>query len=195
MKNFSEDAAVARLAEIVALECGVHPATARQIRTAAALHDIGKQKIPGNLLNKSGKLTGREFEIVKSHTRLGAGMLASIQGNLGEMARTIALYHHERYDGKGYWGIRTCELPCYVPVVAISVVFVALISKRPYKSAWPPEEALDYIQNQAGLQFNPVLVGTFISLVRSDNSISARFGKECDVIAGRDSAKNRGSIY
>lgn len=175
MNHFNEAAAVARLSEIVALECGVHPAVVRQIRVAAALHDIGKQKIPGSILNKPGKLTGREFEIVKTHTILGAEMLAGIQGGLGEMARTIALYHHEWYDGGGYWGKHTCELPCYVSFAAISDVYVALISNRTYKTAWPEEEACDYIQNQAGTQFSPALVKTFLALVRNDSRVPEIF--------------------
>lgn len=175
MCSFVEDEAAARLAEIVALECGVHPAVAKQIRVAAALHDIGKQKIPDSILNKPGKLTEQEFELMKTHTRLGAKMLRSIQNGLGKMVRTTALYHHEWYDGGGYWGKHTCELPTYVPIVSISDVFTALVCERSYKFAWPPEEALDYIQNQAGTQFSPALVGVFIPLVRNDSRVSAIF--------------------
>lgn len=191
MNWFHEDKAVGRLAEAVALACGFHPAEARQIRIAAALHDIGKLKIPADILNKPGKLTALEFEIVKTHTIFGAEMLASVQGVLGEMARATALYHHEWYDGGGYWGRRANEVPRYVPVVSISDVFVALISERPYKAAWPVERALAYIQNQAGTQFDPALVEAFIPLVRKGGIIPAIFGRECDGIAGRIGTKDR----
>jgi putative two-component system response regulator len=168
-----EDKAVARLAEIVALECGVHPAITRRIRTAAALHDIGKQKIPGDILSKPGKLSESEMAIMKTHTTLGAEMLSSIQGDIGTMVRTICLYHHEWYNGKGYWGIYADELPVYVSIVGISDVFFALISERPYKDAWPPKEACDCIQSQAGTQFSPELVRVFLSLIYTDSRIPA----------------------
>jgi putative nucleotidyltransferase with HDIG domain len=170
---FNEEKAAAKLAEIIALKYGEHPAVARQIRAAAALHDIGKQKIPDAILNKSGKLTNREFEIMKTHTTLGAEMLVSFQGKLGAMARVTALYHHERYDGGGYWGKRTDGLPLYVAITAISDVFTALVCERPYKSPWPPDDTIDYINYQAGTQFDPVLVGVFIPLVQSDSSVRA----------------------
>lgn len=175
MNYFNEDKAAAQLAEIVALECGIYPAVAKQIRAAAALHDIGKQKIPERILNKTCKLTAWEFDIVKTHTRKGADMLTSIQGSLGEMARLTALYHHEFWDGNGYWNKRTDELPAFVSIIAIADVFTALVCERPYKHAWPPKEALDYIQNQAGTQFSPMLVSVFIPLARNDSRVAAIF--------------------
>ena len=175
MNNFSEEKAVARLAEIIALEYGASAAEARQIRTAAALHDIGKQKIPSAILDKPGKLTAEEFEIIKTHTVLGAEMLEHFQGELGDMARTVALYHHERYDGEGYWGKRTEELPLFVSATAISDVFTALLCERPYKQAWPPRDVIDYIEEQAGSQFDPALAALFLSLVQNDSRIRAVF--------------------
>jgi putative nucleotidyltransferase with HDIG domain len=175
MDSFNEEKAVSKLVEIIALEYGASPDEARMIRTAAALHDIGKHKIPKTILNKPGKLTEAEFEIIKTHTGLGAEILENFQGELGEMARVIALYHHERYDGGGYWGKPTEELPFYVSITAISDVFTALVCSRPYKKPWPPGDALDYINKQAGTQFDPVLVGVFIPLARNDGSIRAVF--------------------
>jgi len=172
---FNEDKAMAQLAEILALKCGVSPEKARQIRVAAVLHDIGKRKIPADILNKSCKLTAEEFDVVKTHTTLGAAMLESIQGELGIMARTIARYHHERYDGSGYWGKHLGELPYYVEFVAIADVFTALVCGRPYKQPWPPEDALAYIENQADIQFSAVLVGIFLPLVCNDSRVSAIF--------------------
>ena len=168
---------MARLAEIVALECGVPSVEARKIRIAASLHDIGKLKISAEILLKPGKLTAEEFEVVKTHTTLGAAMMGSIQGNLGEIIRAVALYHHEWYSGGGYWGKYTDELPIAVSITAISDVFTALCFKRPYKKAWPPEDALDYIRKQSGTQFNPELVGIFLSLVKNNSRIPAIFGR------------------
>lgn len=177
MDSFNEDKAVARLAELLALETGIRSETARQIRTAAILHDIGKVKIPGDILDKPGKLTAEEFEIVKTHTKLGAELLISIQGELGNMARVIARYHHEWVSGAGYWGVPADTLPPYVPMVSISDVLVALLSERPYKHRWPPNEAINYILGQAGTQFNPVLVKRFISLIRNDSRVPAIFSE------------------
>jgi putative nucleotidyltransferase with HDIG domain len=112
--SFSEEKAVARLSELIALACGAPPAEAKQIGVASALHDIGKQKIDPAILNKPGKFTAREFEIMKTHTVLGAEMLRSFQGALGEKARLIAQYHHERWDGRGYWGKQAGELPFFL---------------------------------------------------------------------------------
>jgi putative nucleotidyltransferase with HDIG domain len=172
---FNEEKAVSKLVEVIALEYGASSAEAGAIRTAAALHDIGKHKIPKAILNKPGKLTEAEFEIIKTHTSLGVEILENFQGELGEMARVIALYHHERYDGCGYWRKPTEELPFYVSITAIADVFAALVCTRPYKKPWPPDDALDYIGRQAGAQFDPVLAGVFIALVRNDGCVRAIF--------------------
>jgi putative two-component system response regulator len=104
-------------------------------------------------------------------------MLSSMQGELGVMARNICMFHHERYDGKGYWHKYSGELPLYVPIVTLTDVFVALINERSYKQAWPPHEAIDYIQKNAGAQFCPELAKVFISLIGSDSRIPAIFNE------------------
>ena len=173
----NENKAVAALSELMALEMGICPATARQIRTAAALHDVGKQKIPESILNKPGKLNAHEFEIMKTHTKLGAETLISIQGTLGEMVRAAAYLHHEWHDPSfgGYWGISTSYLPGYISIISICDVFTALMAKRCYKEPWPPEKAIAYIQQKAGTQFSNELVGVFIPLIRNDNRVPAIF--------------------
>ena len=170
--NADEEKVVGRLAEIIALEYGCCPTTATQICNAAALHDVGKQKIPDSILNKPGKLTTREFKIMKTHTYLGAEMLKGIQGELGIMARACSMYHHEWFNGGGYWGRRTNDLPFYVSFVAISDVFIALISERAYKPGWPLKNAVAHIKKLAGTQFNPELVKVFLSLVQNDSRVS-----------------------
>ena len=161
------------LSEIIALENGFIPTKATQIRIAATLHDVGKQQIPETILSKPSKLTKEEFEIIKAHTILGANMLKTIKGDIGIITRACCMYHHEWFDGKGYWGKRLNELPLYISFVAISDVFSALISKRPYKNAWPLHEAMQYIQNKAGTQFSPELVNMFQKLILNDNNIPA----------------------
>jgi putative two-component system response regulator len=175
MMALSENKAVARLSEIIALEHGYPSAMARRIGIAAALHDSGKIKIAPEILCKPGKLTVQEFEVVKAHTVLGAEMLTSLQCDLGKMARDCCRYHHEKWDSSGYWGVSAAELPEYVAITSISDVFVSLISERVYKHAWPPKEAMDYIEQQAGAQFSPELVGVFLPLVRNDSRVPAIF--------------------
>jgi len=161
-----EDILVSELAGALALACGAEPTTAKRISEAAALHDVGKFAIPACIVNKSASLTPYEFGIMKRHTLLGAVMLSGLRGAFGIVAQNIALFHHERYDGTGYWGKRAEEIPCYCHIVAICDVYVALISRRPYKRVWARDEALNYISTQAGKQFNPVLVHIFLGLMR-----------------------------
>lgn len=148
------------------------------MRTAASLHDIGKFKIPKIILNKPGSLTNDEFEIVKTHTVLGAEMLKSIQGKIGDMARAVCLYHHEWFDGsKSYWGIRASDLPIYIPIISMCDVFTALIAKRSYKKPWSLHEALAYIRSHSGTQFSPELVNKFILLIQRNDHISVNSDK------------------
>ena len=94
MTFFNEDKLVALLSEAIALECGMHPNVARRLRSAAALHDIGKSRVPAEILNKPGKLDKDEFEIIKTHTLEGAKIMSGIKGDFGLMVRNICLYHH-----------------------------------------------------------------------------------------------------
>lgn len=173
----TESKTVGRLTEIIALAYGISPSTARQIRTAAALRDIGKQKMDTAILGKPGKLTPAEFALIKTHTVLGAEMLSGVEGALGNMAQEVCLHHHEWYNGNGYWGKRTDDLPYFVPFVAIADVFTALVSASCYKAAWPPHEATDYIKKQAGTQFSPELTEVFLWLVEHDKRVSALFNR------------------
>ena len=170
-----ENAVVGQLSEMLALKCGYTPAEAIQIRIAAVLHDCGKSGIPKNILHKPGKLTAQEYEIMKKHTKIGFEMLSGLHGAFGEMAKNIALNHHEFWNGKGYWGVPSYTLPLYVSIVGICDVLTALLYNRVYKPSWPPNEALAYIKSQAGTQFCPELADTFISLVQNDKRVPAIF--------------------
>ncbi len=173
MNNLNEDRLGALLAEAMAVKRGFSIADARRIRTAAMLHDIGKMKLPKAIIDKPGKLTESEFEIVKTHTTLGAAMLSGIQGDVGELIRGVCRYHHERWDGAGYWGKPASELPPYIQIISLSDVYMALISARVYKAPWPKASALEYIQNQAGTQFCPELVRDFLSLITDKSRLPA----------------------
>ena len=148
----------------------------KQIRIAAIMHDCGKRYIPKGIKDKPNELTIEEMEVMKTHTKLGHEMLKNVQGDLGVVARNIALHHHEHWRGDGgYWGVPAHTLPLYVNIVSICDVFCGLIYERPYKPAWPLGEALKYIKSKAGTQFCPELTRTFISIVRSNKSVAALF--------------------
>lgn len=173
-----ENELVSKLSVIVARECGIPPAIVKQLRIAAALHDVGKKKVPASIVGKPGKLDPAEFEVMKTHTTHGVEMLSSLQGDLGTLVRNVCLYHHEWHDGSGsYWGKRSDELPFYVSIVSICDVFCALTSERCYKHAWPPEDALAYVQGKSGTQFSPMLVDAFIWLMRHDPKVKSLFTK------------------
>lgn len=143
---------------------GYSTGTSSIIKWAAFHHDVGKALIPQAILNKNGELTSIEFEIMKLHTIYGYKLLKVIPGERGKIARQIALLHHERYDSKGYFGYNTKELPTYVGIVSICDVYVALRSKRAYKSAWSKEDTINFIISNAGTKFCPKLVRKFILL-------------------------------
>jgi putative two-component system response regulator len=136
-----------------------------RIGIAAPLHDIGKIAIPDSLLLKPGRFTRDEHEKMQRHTSIGADMLAGTSSGLLALARDIALTHHERWDGSGYpAGLRGDEIPLAGRIVALADVFDALTHARPYKQAWPVEEAVEEIRRQAGDQFDPELVEAFSAL-------------------------------
>ena len=133
------------------------------ITTASALHDIGKIGIDEKILNKPGKLTKEEFEIMKTHTLICASMLKSIEmyqnEKLLQVAYQICRWHHERYDGKGYPdGLKGEEIPISAQVVAIADVYDALVGKRVYKKAFSHETAIHMILNGECGAFNPLLL-------------------------------------
>ena len=133
------------------------------ITTASALHDIGKIGIDEKILNKPGKLAKEEFEIMKTHTLIGASMLKSIEmyqnEKLLQVAYQICRWHHERYDGKGYPdGLKGEEIPISAQVVAIADVYDALVGKRVYKKAFSHETAIHMILNGECGAFNPLLL-------------------------------------
>lgn len=136
------------------------------ISTAAALHDIGKVRIDRKIVDKKGKLTPEEFEIMKTHTLLGEKMLLNIKvfekEPLIKYAREICRYHHERFDGKGYPdGLKGNEIPVSAQVVSVCDVYDALISKRSYKPAYSHEKAKEMIKNGECGAFNPLILECF----------------------------------
>ena len=131
------------LSELLAKAAGWSSAEAEQIRLAAPMHDVGKIGIPDAILCRAGKLSADEFEIIKRHTLIGAEMLAGSGAPMLQMAETIALNHHERWDGEGYpSGLVRHAIPESARIVSIVDVYDALTHNRVYRSALPQEEAL-----------------------------------------------------
>ena len=156
------------------------------IAMASALHDIGKMSIDDAILNKPGRLTTEEFEIMKTHTTLGADMLLELgrqhAGNpLLEYAYQIARWHHERWDGKGYPdGLKGDAIPIAAQVVSVADVYDALTSVRVYKDAIPHQEAIQMILDGKCGQFNPLLLDCLLEV---QDRIAETLARPADVVA------------
>lgn len=134
------------------------------IELAATMHDIGKIGIPDAILHKPGKLTDAEFEIMKTHTTIGANLLMGSEDPMLDLAREIALGHHEKWDGSGYPnGLAGDHIPLCARIASVCDVFDALTSERPYKAAWPTEAALFELQRGVGTAFDPMVVDAFLA--------------------------------
>jgi two-component system response regulator RpfG len=146
---------------------------------AAPMHDIGKIGIPDGILLKPGKLNGQEWDIMQSHTTIGHAILSDSQSRYMKIGAIIALNHHERFDGKGYpKGLKGEEIPLIARVVAVADVFDALVTARPYKHAWPTDEAVAYIQQQSGSHFDPKCVDAFCSRLDEIRQIQVEYSDE-----------------
>lgn len=155
---------IKRVSEYTRILCsalGMDDDEAAKVSMASMMHDIGKLDVPLSILEKPGKLTPDEFEIIKTHVTAGHKLLADSPGELMQISAEVALEHHERWDGTGYLHKKGDEISLYASCVAIADVFDALVSARPYKMPWTPEEAKAEILSQRGKQFNPRLVDLF----------------------------------
>ena len=139
-----------------------------KIINAASLHDVGKIKISDLILNKPARLNKDEYEIMKTHSSEGGAIVQTILGEhadeeLVKIARDVAKYHHERWDGKGYpEGLKENNIPLAARIMAVADVFDALISKRVYKERIPITKAFDMIEEESGKQFDPEIVAVFL---------------------------------
>lgn len=175
----------------------------RRIVEAAPMHDLGKIGIPDHILLKKGRLTPDEFDVMKTHARIGADTIAKAIATVRalhaadapppagddsgspddsaeplralEVARTMAMSHHEHWNGAGYpEGLAGTAIPLAARLMAVADVFDALTTNRPYKKAWPTTEALDYITSRAGQQFDPVVVAALQDLRAEFTAVAAR---------------------
>jgi len=154
---------ISHFARTIAKAIGFSDERADELLHAAPMHDVGKIGIPDAILLKPGKLTAEEWEIMRQHPAIGARIIGEHKSSLLQLAATIALCHHEKWDGSGYPnGLAGEEILLEARIVALVDVFDALTSERPYKKAWPIEEALEFIRQQSGSHFDPMLVDVFM---------------------------------
>jgi len=150
----------------LAEEIGLSPDQVSRVSTAALLHDIGKIGVPDRVLNKKGKLTDEEWELIKSHPRLGA----TIVGNVPNLIPCVSsiLHHHERWDGGGYpEGLKGEEISIEARILAVADAYEAMSSERPYRPALYAEKVLNEMRRCSGSQFDPGLVDVFIGIIEA----------------------------
>lgn len=163
---------------VLALAAGLGEALADELLHAAPMHDIGKIGVPDAILQKKGKLDAEEWAVMREHATIGARIIGDDSSSLLQMARTVAECHHEKWDGSGYpHGLAGEAIPLVARIVAIADVFDALTSVRPYKAAWPVDEAIAYLREQAGKHFDPALVTLFCAQLPAVLEIKERWGE------------------
>jgi putative two-component system response regulator len=150
------------LARVVAQAAGLGPESVQLLFQTAAMHDVGKIGIPDHILLKPGPLSDEERMVVRQHPQMGADIIGRHDNELLATARTIALTHHERWDGKGYpQGLKGEQIPLFGRIVAIADVFDALMTRRPYKDAMSAPQALAVMAEERGGAFDPTLLDAF----------------------------------
>lgn len=159
---------------LLARALGMGTKDSELIKNASPLHDIGKVALADNILLKPGKLTPEEFEIMKSHTVYGGRILEGAHSKVLKIAHKMSLYHHEKWNGKGYPnGLKGEEIPLEARIVTVADVFDALCQFRVYKQAWKTEEAYEYILSQSGQSFDPRIVAAFKKIYPSVRKLYA----------------------
>ncbi|MBN2897582.1 MAG: DUF3369 domain-containing protein [Clostridia bacterium] len=154
---------VAEMAVVIGEEIGLSKEACDLLRFSAPMHDVGKLGIEDQLLNKPGKLTESEYEVVKRHSKIGYDLFKNSKRELLQVCAVVALQHHERWDGNGYPnGLKGDHIHLFGRIVALVDVFDALTHDRVYKAAWSVDEATDYIISEKGTYFDPELVEAFI---------------------------------
>jgi putative two-component system response regulator len=157
-------ARVAAYVTLIARQLGLPESEIRQLSLASTMHDVGKISVPDAILLKAGPLTPVERSEMELHAERGRRILEGSSSRMVQLAAEIAATHHERWDGFGYpWGLRGEAIPLSGRIVAVADVFDALTSDRPYKRAWSRQDALAYLQANAGTHFDPRCVAAFLA--------------------------------
>lgn len=167
---------VAEISRLLALESGLDEEEAEVVLFASPLHDLGKIGIPDAILNKPGRHTEEEFEMMKTHANIGYEMLKGSNRIVLQAGATIALEHHERWDGSGYpFGKTGEDIHIYGRITALADVFDALGSDRCYKKAWPLEKTLALLKEEKGKHFDPRLIDLFFKNINKVLSIMSHY--------------------
>lgn len=170
---------MSHFSKVLALAAGFSESAAEELLNAAPMHDVGKIGIPDAVLRKPGKLDEQEWQIMRQHVEIGARIIGEHSSGLLRTAQRIALSHHEKWDGTGYPnGLSGEDIPLEGRIVAIADVFDALTSVRPYKQAWPVEEAVAFLREQSGRHFDPRLVELFIGCLPEILQIKERWAEQ-----------------
>jgi putative nucleotidyltransferase with HDIG domain len=155
---------VASLAVRVADQLGLGPDAVRRLAVSGLVHDIGKLQLPGDILNKPGRLTDEEFAIIKQHPGLGATLLSHLGGFSEEVP--IVEAHHERWDGAGYpHGLNGEDIPLEARILSVCDVYDALTSDRPYRTAWEHDRAVALLRQDSGTAFDPACVDAVVAVL------------------------------
>jgi two-component system response regulator RpfG len=159
---------MAKYSRLIAEKLGFSKEEAGVIEMSAPMHDIGKIGIQDSILLKPGRLTMEELAVMKQHTQIGYEILKDSPSKFLKMGAIIALNHHEKFDGTGYPnGKKGDKIPIEARIVAVAVVYDALVSDRPYKDAWTTQAAIDYMKNQRGIHFDPDCFDAFMEQLDS----------------------------
>ena len=167
---------VAEYSKLLALKLGISSDEAEMLKLASPMHDIGKVGIPDNILNKPGKLTPEEFEIMKTHAQLGFDMLKHSSKAILQIAAIVSNEHHEKYNGKGYpRGLKGEDIHIFARITAVADVFDALGSDRIYKKAWEDEKIFELFNSEKGEHFDPKVIEAFFHSLDEIKTIRERF--------------------
>jgi len=173
---------MSRYSAFIAEKLGLPARDVQNIRYAAPMHDVGKIGIPDNILMKPAKLTDEEFDFMKTHSTIGATILADSKADILQLAWQIAVSHHEKWNGRGYpQGFSGDKIPIAGRIVGLADVFDALTSKRPYKVPYPIEVAVDIIKKERGEHFDPDVADIFLENIDEFVKIKEEVGSAEDV--------------
>jgi len=159
---------VGHMAALLARELGLTDAEVELIRQAAPLHDIGKIGIPDAVLMKPGRLTPAEFDVMKTHTEIGARLLSGSNFPLLRLAQEIARTHHEWWNGSGYLGLLGEQIPLASRIVTVADTFDAITHDRPYRAATTIRKAIEELRREAGRQFDPTVVNAIARVLETE---------------------------
>jgi putative two-component system response regulator len=171
---------MSHFARLLGVAAGMSAREADDLLHAAPMHDVGKIGIPDRILQKPGPLDPDEWAVMQTHAAIGAAIIGEHASGMLALARSIALTHHEKWDGSGYPnGLAGEAIPLAGRIIAIADVFDALTSARPYKKAWTIEAASDYLQQQKGRHFDGCLVDLFLQQMPEILAIRDRWAEAC----------------